>query len=193
MLTSGVICVASILPMGEWRVYLNWFMHDPLFAFRIIWQGGDPKAPLSSPALVKSTFFGPKMDHQIGSFWSTPSSGSSGSSVPALMEFYEEMNPEESMGWPSSMMHPFIDVEKVKRHASGNVAWIGGECDVLVSPAITRAAAKAYNTSATIIPLAGRYKFSYSILSHPIPSPISFPCLPLYPTLHSVCEIVKIW
>ena len=136
-LTSGVILIAAFPPSGGWRVYLNWFVADPWFALRIIHQGGDPKAPLSSPALVQKIFFGPQMRRDD------------------LLKFYEDMNPEESIAWPSSMMFPFVDVKKVKEHASGKVAWIGGQKDVIMSPRIMKGAAQAYQAPLTIVPSAG--------------------------------------
>jgi pimeloyl-ACP methyl ester carboxylesterase len=103
-LTSGVILVAAFPPTGGWTVYVNWLFVDPWFGVRMLLQGGDPKSSLSSPALVQKIFFGPKMKQED------------------LLAFYEYMNPEESVGWPISMMFPFVDVEKVKKHTNGKVA-----------------------------------------------------------------------
>jgi hypothetical protein len=104
-------------------------------------QGGDPKSPLSSPVLVQKVFFGPKMKQED------------------LLELYEYTNPEESLGWPISMMLPFIDVEKVKRHTNGKVAWIGGKNGVLMSPKIMKEAAEKYHAPLTIVPSAGKLNF----------------------------------
>lgn len=139
ILTSGVILVAAFPPTGGWSVYVNWFLADPWFGLRMILHGGDPKSPLSSPALVQKIFFGPKMKGED------------------LLEFFEDMNPEESVGWPNSMMFPFVDVEKVKQHADGKVAWIGGQKDVIMSPKVMKSAAKKYNAPLTIVPSAGEW------------------------------------
>jgi pimeloyl-ACP methyl ester carboxylesterase len=141
--TSGVILVAGFPPTGGWPVYVNWLFADPWFGVRMLRQGGDPKSPLSSPALVQKVFFGPKMKQED------------------LLEFYEYMNPEESVGWPISMMFPFIDVEKVKRHTNGKVAWIGGQNDVLMSPSIMKEAAEKYHAPLTIVSSAGKLNCRY--------------------------------
>jgi hypothetical protein len=109
----------------------------------MICQGGDPKSSLSSPALVQKVFFGPKMKQED------------------LLEFYEYMNPEESVGWPISMMFPFVDVEKVKQHTNRKIAWIGGQNDVIMSPKIMKDAAEKYHAPLTIVPSAGELNCRY--------------------------------
>ncbi|KAG8835240.1 hypothetical protein FRC18_000790 [Serendipita sp. 400] len=142
-LTSGAIFMASFPPSGGWSVYLNWFRFDPMFGFRAIGLGGDPKAPLSSPRLVRQVFFGPRMRQT------------------ELEEFYEGMNPEESVGWPQTMMLRFItreDAKKVKEGASGRVAWIAGEKDAIMTPDIMRRAAREYEDAPlTIVKDAGHH------------------------------------
>lgn len=67
------------------------------------------------------------------------------------------MTPEESIGWPSSMMFPFVDIEKVKQHTNGKVAWIAGQNDVIMTPTLMNEAAQAYHAPLTIVPFAGEF------------------------------------
>jgi pimeloyl-ACP methyl ester carboxylesterase len=134
ILTSGVILVAAIPPTGGFPVVINWLLADPCYVVRMILQGGDPKSPLSTPALVRKIFFGPNMKQED------------------LLAFFDDMNPEESIGWPSSMVFPFVNVEKVKQHANGKVAWIGGQNDVIMSPKVMKGAAEKYHAPLTIVP-----------------------------------------
>ncbi|KAG8815358.1 hypothetical protein FRC17_000739 [Serendipita sp. 399] len=139
-LVSGAIFMAAFPPFGGWTVYMNWFRFDPTLGFRAILCGGDPKAALSSLSLVRNAFFGPRMREE------------------ELERFYAGMNPEESVGWPQTMMLRFIrDVEKVKQGASGRVAWIGGEKDALMTQDIVRRAAKEYDAPLIIVKDAGHH------------------------------------
>jgi pimeloyl-ACP methyl ester carboxylesterase len=139
-LTSGVVLVDAFPPTGGWSVYLNWALQDPLFAIRMLFKhGGDPKSPLSSPPLVRRIFFGPHI------------------TSPSLQTFFEDMNHEESIGWPESMMFPFVDVEKVKRSASGRVSWISGDKDVIMTPTLMKRAAEKYGASLRLVKDAGHH------------------------------------
>lgn len=136
---SGVVLVDAIPPTGSTGVYMNWVRADPLFGFRVIGQGGDPKGPLSSPALVQRIFFGSKMRKE------------------ELEEFFSGMNTEESVAWPQSMMSTFVDIPKAKKSANGRVAWISGEEDVIMPPALMKKAAALYDAPLTVVPYGGHH------------------------------------
>ncbi|PVF97628.1 alpha/beta-hydrolase [Serendipita vermifera] len=137
--TSGLVLLDAFPPSGGWSVYLNWALLDPLFALRMIYHGGDPKSPLSTPSLVNRIFFGPYM---------TPSN---------LNTFFEDMNHEESISWPQSMMFPFVNVERVKERASEKVAWISGDKDAIMTPKVMKKAAEEFGAPLRLVKGAGHH------------------------------------
>ena len=74
-----------------------------------------------------------------------------------LEEFFSGMNTEESIAWPHSMMSAFVDIPKAKANASGRVAWISGEEDVIMPPALMKRAADLYDAPHTVVPHGGEY------------------------------------
>lgn len=101
---SAIVLVASYPASGGWTVHLNWAHLDPMYFLRYIWHGCDPNSPLSSPQLVKQAFFSPQTTCDMEAF-------------------FKQVNPEESLAWPLSMMLPFADTDKVNEDVSN------GKCE----------------------------------------------------------------
>ena len=92
---SGVILLAPFPSTGGSPVYRAWLGFDWMAMPRFFWQGGDNMSPLSSPALVKRAFFSDAYKDED------------------VQRFFEQMNSEESVGWPATMMGKFADSEEV--------------------------------------------------------------------------------
>ncbi|KAM0755158.1 alpha/beta-hydrolase [Meredithblackwellia eburnea MCA 4105] len=145
-LLNGLVLVSPFPSFGGWRVYLNWFILDPYFSIRMLWQMGDPASVLSTPRLVARAFFGT-------SYFT--------SQTPPP-DFFEDMNTEESIAWPSSMMFRFVNTERVKMHLKGEdgnvrLALIAGTEDRLMTPAVMEMLEKEYGCGLVPIDGAGHH------------------------------------
>ncbi|EUC56828.1 alpha/beta hydrolase family protein [Rhizoctonia solani AG-3 Rhs1AP] len=126
-----LVVLAGIPSFGGWRVYLNWFMLDPWFPIRVLWDLYHPRSPLSSTRLVHRAFFSPTY------------------SIEKVRTFEAEMSPYESMTWPSGMMFPFISRKRlltnlIAYNTHAPLLTIGGAQDKLVSVPIMRRLAYLY-------------------------------------------------
>ncbi|CAE6448006.1 unnamed protein product [Rhizoctonia solani] len=126
-----LVVLAGIPSFGGWRVYLNWFMLDPWFPIRVLWDLYHPRSPLSSTRLVHRAFFSPTY------------------SIEKVRTFEAEMSPYESMSWPSGMMFPFISRKRlltnlIAYNTHAPLLTIGGAQDKLVSVPIMRRLAYLY-------------------------------------------------
>ncbi|KAJ1303847.1 hypothetical protein OPQ81_008267 [Rhizoctonia solani] len=137
-----LVVLAGIPSFGGWRVYLNWFILDPWFPIRILWDLYHPRSPLSSTQLVHRAFFSPSYP------------------IEKVRTFEAEMSPFESMSWPSGMMFPFISRERLLanllvHNARAPLLTIGGSQDKLVSVPIMRRLAGLYAATSVGIHAGG--------------------------------------
>ncbi|CAE6472577.1 unnamed protein product [Rhizoctonia solani] len=137
-----LVVLAGIPSFGGWRVYLNWFILDPWFPIRVLWDLYHPRSPLSSTRLVHRAFFSPTYP------------------IEKVQAFESEMSPYESMSWPSGMMFPFISRKRlltnlVIHNARIPLLTIGGAQDTLVSVPIMRRLAHLYAATSVGIHAAG--------------------------------------
>ncbi|KDN42671.1 hypothetical protein RSAG8_06628, partial [Rhizoctonia solani AG-8 WAC10335] len=126
----------------RWRVYLNWFILDPWFPIRVLWDLYHPRSPLSSTRLVHRAFFSPTYP------------------TDKVRAFEAEMSPYESMSWPSGMMFPFISRKRlltnlIAHNAHVPLLTIAGAQDKLVSVPIMRRLAHLYAGTSVGIHAAG--------------------------------------
>ncbi|CAE6526597.1 unnamed protein product [Rhizoctonia solani] len=131
-----LVVLAGIPSFGGWIVYLNWFILDPWFPIRVLWDLYHPRSPLSSTRLVHRAFFAPTCP------------------IEKVRAFEAEMSPYESMSWPSGMMFPFISRKRLltnllAHNAQAPLLTIGGAQDKLVSVPIMRRLAHLY--AATVV------------------------------------------
>ncbi|KAI3595149.1 alpha beta hydrolase fold protein [Moniliophthora roreri] len=136
---SGVILLAPYPNTGGAPVYLEWIKFDPLFFPRFFWHGCDNMSPLSSPALVKRAFF------------------SDGYDEGELKDFFNQMNPEETPGWPATMTNKFTDHEPVKMNAGGRVHIISASHDRLMTPPIMKKFVERYGCSSNVVEGSGHH------------------------------------
>ncbi|KAG8728452.1 hypothetical protein FRC11_011043 [Ceratobasidium sp. 423] len=137
-----LVVLAGIPSFGGWRVYLNWFMLDPWFPIRILWDMYHPRSPLSSTRLVHRAFFAPSYP------------------IEKVRAFEAEMSPYESMLWPSGMMFPFISRKRLLtnlliHNTQAPLLTIGGAQDTLVSVPIMRRLAHLYAATSVGIHTGG--------------------------------------
>ncbi|KAH7334012.1 Alpha/Beta hydrolase protein [Rhizoctonia solani] len=137
-----LVVLAGIPSFGGWRVYLNWFILDPWFPIRVLWDLYHPRSPLSSTRLVHRAFFSPTYP------------------IEKVQAFELEMSPYESMSWPSGMMFPFISRKRlltnlVAHNTRVPLLTIGGAQDKLVSVPIMRRLAHLYAATSVGIHAAG--------------------------------------
>ncbi|CAE6482221.1 unnamed protein product [Rhizoctonia solani] len=133
-----LVVLAGIPAFGAWRIYLNWFLLDPWFLIRALWDLYHPRTALSSTRLVHRAFFSPTYP------------------IEKVQAFEAEMAVYESMFWPMGMMFPFVSPQRllsnlIHHNARAPLLTIGGEQDKLVSVPIMRRLAHLYaNTSVGI-------------------------------------------
>ncbi|CCO30264.1 hypothetical protein BN14_04291 [Rhizoctonia solani AG-1 IB] len=138
-----LVVLAGIPSFGGWRVYLNWFIIDPWFPIRVLWDLYHPRSPLSSTRLVHRAFFAPTY------------------SIDKVQAFEAEMSPFESMSWPSGMMFPFVSrkrlLSNLTKHynARAPLLTICGAQDRLVSVLIMRRLAHLYAATSVGIHAGG--------------------------------------
>ncbi|CAE7223140.1 unnamed protein product [Rhizoctonia solani] len=126
-----LVVLAGIPAFGAWKVYLNWFLLDPWFLIRALWDLYHPRTALSSTRLVHRAFFSPTYP------------------IEKVQAFEAEMAPYESMAWPMGTMFPFASPKQllsnlVHHNARAPILTIGGEQDTLVSVPIMRQLAHLY-------------------------------------------------
>ncbi|KAL0070146.1 hypothetical protein AAF712_002636 [Marasmius tenuissimus] len=136
---SGVILLAPFPSTGGFPVYQAWLGSDWMFMPRFFWQGADSMSPLSSPGLVKRVFFSDAYKDEDA------------------QRFFEQMNSEESAGWPGSMMGKFADSEEVKAKVDGNVHIISASHDRLMTPSIMEKLVKLYGCSTDVVQGSGHH------------------------------------
>ncbi|CUA76514.1 hypothetical protein RSOLAG22IIIB_06319 [Rhizoctonia solani] len=146
-----LVVLAGIPAFGAWRVYLNWFLLDPLFLIRALWDLYHPRTALSSTRLVHRAFFSPTY------------------SIDKVQAFEAEMAPYESMSWPMGMMFPFVSPKRllsnlIPYNARAPLLTIGGEQDKLVSVPIMHRLAHLYAATSVGIH-AGNTKLGFKNVS----------------------------
>ncbi|KAK7033571.1 hypothetical protein VNI00_012795 [Paramarasmius palmivorus] len=136
---SGLILLAPYPNTGGAPVYLEWIKFDPFFFPRFLWHGCDNMSPLSSPALVKRAFFSDGYDEE------------------ELKEFFNQMNSEESPGWPKTMTNKFTEHVTVKANVEGKVHIISATHDRLMTPPIMKKLVELYGSTSNIVEGSGHH------------------------------------
>ncbi|KAF8989102.1 Alpha/Beta hydrolase protein [Cyathus striatus] len=143
---SGMICVSPFPPSGGLPVYTNWLRIDPTVLLRMTLSGNAYTA-LNTPRRVSRAFFG------VSHARSLYANDSGEDTVPE--GFMRQMNKEESIIWPSTMMLPFVDTQRVIQHLTFSrggekdetcvrIALVAGSCDALMSPSVMRLMQRTY-------------------------------------------------
>ncbi|KAI0550363.1 Alpha/Beta hydrolase protein [Xylaria curta] len=131
---KGLALLSAVPGTGSFSVYVNWWLLDPWFTFRLIFHGWHPNSPLSHPYLVKRAFFSKDYDEA------------------KLADFQGRLNRYESFLWPMGMMFRFVDPKRVLRSITGwglgnRVLIMAGTAEKLMTKPVQEKCAETYRTA----------------------------------------------
>ncbi|KAI0452938.1 Alpha/Beta hydrolase protein [Xylaria acuta] len=131
---KGLALLGAVPGTGSFFVYVNWWLLDPWFTFRMIFHGWHSNSPLSHPVLVKRAFFSRDYDED------------------KLADFQSHLNRYESFLWPLGMIFRFVDPKRVLRSISGwglsnRVLIMAGTEEKLMTKPVQEKAAETYRTA----------------------------------------------